>query len=118
MCLRLLYLFITRALAWLRLAQRDESCKSAEILLLRHQLAVPQRQVDANPKVNWADRALIAALLGVIPKARRAGLRMIVTPDTVLRWHRDNVRKRWAEKSKRRCPGRPRTHHGVRALVL
>lgn len=95
MCLRLLYLFVTRLFGWLRLSHREESWKSAEILLLRHQLGILQRQVDARPKVTWADRALLAGLLGVIPKARRAGLRLVVTPDTVLRWHRDIVRKRW-----------------------
>jgi len=76
-----------------RLRRREESWKNAEILLLlllllRHQLAVLRWQPGARPKPSWADRALIAALLGVIPRARQAGLRMIVAPDMVLRWHR------------------------------
>jgi hypothetical protein len=50
---------------------------------------------------------LIATLLGVIPKARRHGLRLLVTPDTILRWHRDIVRRRWAARSKRGRTGRP-----------
>jgi transposase InsO family protein len=54
----------------------------------------------------------------VIPRARRASLRMIVTPDTVLRWHRDIVRRRWAAKSRRKRPGRPAIHRNVRSLVL
>jgi len=48
------------------------------------------------PELNWADRALLAILLGAIPKARRQGLRLLVTLDTMLRWHRDIVRRRWA----------------------
>jgi hypothetical protein len=53
--------------------------------------------VPGRPKLNWADRALLATLLGVIPKARRQGLRLLVTPDTIVRWHRDIVRRRWRE---------------------
>jgi hypothetical protein len=55
---------INRLLAWLRLSRRDSSWKSADILLLAHQLTVLQRQVGAQPKTSWADRAVIAALLG------------------------------------------------------
>ncbi len=118
MCLRLVYLFVTRLFAWLHLSGREESWKSAEILLLRHQLVVLQRQVEARPTLTWADRAVIAALLEVIPRARRAGLRLIVTPETVLRWHRDIVRRRWAAKSAHARPGRPPIHRNVRGLVL
>jgi len=64
-------------------------------LILRHQLAVLQRRQPRRPTVNWADRALLAALLGVIPRARRRGMRLLVTPDTIVRWHRDIVRLRW-----------------------
>jgi putative transposase len=118
MCLRLLYLFVTRIFAWLRLSRREGLWKSAEILLLQHQLTVMQRQIDGCPMTRWADRALMSALFGVIPKARRTALRMIVQPDTVLRWHREIVRRRWAQKSQRGLPGRPRTHRNVRTLVL
>jgi hypothetical protein len=62
--------------------------EDAEILILRHQLAVLQRRQPRRPKLNWADRALLAALLGV--PACRHGLRLPVTPDTILRWHRDH----------------------------
>ena len=109
MCLRLLYLLVTRVFAWLRLSRREESWKSAEILLLSHQLTVLRRQIDARPKTTWADRALLSALFGVIPKARQTAVRMIVQPDTVLRWHREIVRRRWARKSRRKVSGRPRT---------
>ncbi len=118
MGLRFLYLIVSRLFRWQRLSRRSESWKSAEILLLRHQLTVWQRQTEGRPKINWADRALIAVLLGLIPKQQRASLRLIVTPETILRWHRDIVRRRWADKSRHRNPGRPRTHRNITALVL
>jgi putative transposase len=92
--------------------------KTAEILILRHQRAVLQRRQPRRPKLNWADRALLAALLSVIPKARHQGLRLLGTPDTILRWHRDIVRRGWAARSMRGKPGRPVTRRNVRALVL
>jgi putative transposase len=106
-CLRLVFLFIGRLFAWLRVSRREESWKAAEILLLRHQLTVLERQVDSRPKITWADRGLIAALLDVVPRSRRAGLRLIVTPDTVLRWRREIVRRRWARKQPETDNGRP-----------
>jgi putative transposase len=117
MCLRFVFLLITQVAAWLRLSWREEAWKTAEILMLRHQLAVLQRQCPGRPKLNWADRALLAALLGAIPKARRRGLRLLVTPDTVLRWHRDIVRRRWAARSMRGKTGRPATRRTIRTLI-
>ena len=111
-----MFLLITRVAAWLRLAQREEAWRTAEILVLRHQLAVLQRR-PCRPQLNWADRALLAALLAVIPKARRRGLRLLVTPDTILRWHRDIVRRRWAARSMRGRTGRPTTRRNIKALV-
>jgi hypothetical protein len=73
MCLRFVFLLITRVTMWLRLSRRGEAWKIAEILILRHQLAVLQRHQTQRPNLTWADRALLAALLGVIPKARRSG---------------------------------------------
>src|SRR6266480_5616898 len=99
MCLQFVFLLITRLTAWLRLSRRDESWKTAEILILRHQLAVLQQRESRRPELNWADRALFAALLGAIPRARRHGLRLLVTPDTIVRWHRDIIRRRWAARS-------------------
>src|ERR1019366_4897618 len=96
MCLRLLFPLTTRLAARLRLSRREQTWKTAEILILRHQLAVLQRRQPRRPKLTWADRALLAALLSVIPKARRHGLRLVVTPDTIVRWHRDIVRRRQA----------------------
>ena len=86
-CLRLLYLIVTKLIAWLRLTRHEQSWKSAEIWLLRHQLTVPQRQVHARPKPNWADRALIALLPNVSPRSRRAALRTLGTPAPVRRGH-------------------------------
>ena len=118
MCLRFVFLMITRVAAGLRLSQREETWKTAEILILRHQVAVLQRRQPRRPNLDWADRALPATLLAVIPKARRQALRLLVTPDTVLRWHRDIVRHRWAARSKRGRTGRPATRRTILALVL
>src|SRR6266571_8555760 len=118
MCLRFAFLLITRLAAWLRLVRREETWKTAEILILRHQLAVLQRRQPRRPNVNWADRALLATLLGVIPRTRRQGLRLLVTPDTILRWRRDIVRRRWAARSMRGKTGRPATRRDIRTLVL
>ena len=117
MCLRFVFLLITRAAAGLQLSRREEAWKTAEILMLRHQLAVLQRRQPRRPKLNWADRALLATLLGVIPKARRQGLRLLVTPDTIVRWHRDIVRRRWAARSMRGRTGRPTTRRNIQVLV-
>jgi putative transposase len=83
----------------------------------RHQVAVLQRRQPRRPKLTWADRALLATLLSVIPKARRQGLRLLITPDTILRWHRDIVRRRWAARSACGRTGRPATRRNIRALV-
>jgi putative transposase len=118
MCLRFVFLLTTRLAAWLRLSRREETWKTTEILILRHQLAVLQRRQPRRPKLTRADRALLAALPGVIPKARRHGLRLLVTPDTILRWHRDIVRHRRAARSMRGKTGRPATRQTIRALVI
>ena len=118
MCLRFVFLLFTRMASWLRLSRREETWRAAEILILRHQLAVLQRRQPRHPDLDWADRALLATLLVVIPKARRQGLRLLVTPDTILRWHRDIVRRRWAARSMRGRTGRPATRRNIKVLVL
>jgi len=118
MCLRFVFLLTMRLAAWLRLSRREETWKTAEILILRHQLAVLQRRQPRRPKLNWADRALLATLLSVIPTARRYGLQLLVTPDTIMRWHRDIVRRRQAARSMRGKTGRPATRRNIRALIL
>jgi transposase len=118
MCLRFVFLLITRVASWLRLSQREQAWQTAKILILRHQLGVVQRRQPRRPNVNWADRALLAALPGVIPTARRQRLRLLVTPDTIVRGHRGIVRRRWAARSMRGKSGRPATRRDIRALVL
>jgi len=114
MWLRFVFLLVTRTATWLRLSRRGETWQIAEILILRHQLAALQRRQPCRPGLNWADRVL----LGVIPNARRQGLRLLVTPDTMLRWHRDIVRRRWAARSVRGNAGRPATRRNIKSLVL
>src|ERR1039457_2226390 len=117
MCLWFAFLLTARVFSWLRLSQREDAWKTAEILILRHQLAVLQRRRPCRLRLNWADRALLAALLAVMPKARRQGLRLLVSPGTVVRWHRDIVRRRWAARSARDRTGRPATRREIKALV-
>jgi hypothetical protein len=115
MSLRLAYLAVLRMFGWLALLARSDRAKDAEILILRHQLAVLQRQVTT-PRLSWADRAVLAALARLLPKGRLGQLRLIVSPRTLLRWHADLARRRWAYP--RRAPGRPRTAQRIRSLVL
>jgi putative transposase len=81
MCVRFVFLLITRVASGLRLSRREDAWKTAEILL--HQLAVLQRQQPRRPNLDGGDRALVAALFSAIPAARRHGLRLLVTPDAV-----------------------------------
>jgi transposase InsO family protein len=113
--LRFGYLAVLHVFGWLALLARSDRAKDAEILILRHQVAVLQRQVKA-PRLSWADRAVLAALARLLPGSQLRQLRLIVSPRTMLRWHADLVRRRWAYP--RRAPGRPRTAPTVRALVL
>ena len=117
MFLRFVFLLVLRLPAWLRLAVRSNAWKDAEILLLRHQLSVLQRQQPGRVRLSWADRAFMAALLALIPRVWHWRLAGLVTPGTILRWHRDLVRRRWTEKSRRK-PGRPRTHGNIARLVV
>src|SRR4051812_39647043 len=75
--LKLIYLTPTRLVTWIALLARSETANHAEILVLRHQLAVLQRSTP-RPRMSWADRALIAALVRLLPCRRRLGL--LVTP--------------------------------------
>jgi len=118
MCLRFVFLLITRLISWLRLSRREETWKTAEILILRHQLIILQRRQPPRPDLDWADRALLATLPAVIPKARRLGLRLLAMPDTIVRWHRGIVRRRWAVRSMRGKTGRPVTRRNIRVLIV
>ena len=115
MSLRFAYLAVLRVFGWLGLLARSDRAKDAEILILRHQVAVLQRQVRV-PRLSWADRAVLAALVRLLPRGHLRQLRLIVSPRTLLRWHAGLVRSRWA--CPRRSPGRPRTAQAIRALVL
>jgi putative transposase len=92
--LRLFYLIFRQLVAWLGLLARSSRSKNAEILVLRHEVAVLRRQVS-RPRLSWADRAVFAALTGLLSQAGR--LHRIVTPATVLRWHRDLVTRHWTQ---------------------
>lgn len=119
MLLRLAYLGVTNAFALLRLLPSSDRNKDAEILSLRHQLAVLQRQLgEQRVRFDPADRAWLAALLHRLPKPTLHNLRLLVRPDTILRWHRDLVARHHAQASHPRRPGRPRTVRSIRALVL
>jgi hypothetical protein len=100
------------------LSRREQAWQTAEILILRHRIAVLQRRQPRRPDLDWADRAWIATLLAVIPKARRHGPRLLVTPDTIPRWQRVIVRRRWAARSMRGKTGRPAIRRNIRAVVL
>jgi putative transposase len=119
MLLRLAYWGVTNAFALLRLLPGSDSDKDAEILALRHQLAVLQRQLDGQRvRFEAADRAWSAALLHRLPSRGLRQLRLLVRPDTVLRWHRDLLARAHAAASRPRQRGRPRTVHSIRTLVL
>ena len=119
MLLRLAYLGVTNVFALLRLLPVSSRDKDAEILALRHQLLVLQRQLGPDrARFTPADRALLAALLHRLPGNALKRLHLVVRPDTVLRWHRDMLARRHACRSRPRRPGRPRTVRSVRALVL
>ncbi|MEV0056195.1 integrase core domain-containing protein [Saccharopolyspora shandongensis] len=102
----------------LRLLPMSNREKDAEILALRHQLAVLERQLGKRKaQFDPADRAFLAALLHRLPLYVLRRLRLLVQPDTVLRWHRDLIARRHAAASRPKRPGRPRTVRSIRALV-
>src|ERR671933_2990876 len=100
--MRLLYLIFGQVMAWLGLLARSAQSKNVEILVLRHEVAVLRRQVN-RPQLSWADRAVFAALTRSLSPACR--LRRIVTPATILRWHRDLVKRRWTQLRHHRSGG-------------
>ena len=92
MSLRLLYLIFVRLCSWLVLLGRLSASKNAELLVLRHEVAV-LRRTQPPPRLDWADRAILAALIRLLPRKLRA--HRLVTPGTVLRWHRRLVTRKW-----------------------
>jgi hypothetical protein len=106
-------LTLARVLSWLALLARSDAAKDVEILVLRHEVAVLRRH-NPRPALTWVDRALLSALIKLLPTQRRR-LRL-VSPRTLLRWHAQLVARRWTYP--RRHPGRPPTSQPIRALVL
>jgi putative transposase len=111
--LSFLYWVLRRLLELFVLRMRPEREKEIEIVVLRHQLHVLERQV-ARPQLRAADRALLAAFSRALP--RRAWSSFVVRPATLLRWHRELVARRWTYPGRR--PGRPATSDDVRTLVM
>ncbi|MEU4807192.1 integrase core domain-containing protein [Actinosynnema sp. NPDC023587] len=119
MLLRLAYLGMTNTFALLRLLPMSERDKDVEILALRHQITILERQLgDARTPFSPADRAFLAALLHRLPTATLRQLRLLVRPETVLRWHRALLARHHAARSRPKRSGRPRTIRSIRLLVL
>jgi putative transposase len=117
--LRLAYLGLTNTFALLRLLPMSNRDKDVEIIALRHQIGVLQRQLGGTRvRLTPVDRALLAALLHQLPRPTLRRLQLLVHPETVLRWHRELLRRRHAKMSRPRRPGRPRTIRSIRILVL
>ena len=107
---RILYRLIA-ALA--RLAVRSGRSRGLEIIALRHQLAVLRRQID-RPALNDNDRTLLGSIAAALARPKRSG--WIVTPDTLLRWHRQRIARHWTQTT--RGPGRPATAPQLRRLIV
>jgi putative transposase len=111
MLLRLLYFVFCRVCGWLTLLMSTSAAKDVEILVLRHENAV-LRRTNPKPRLDWADRAVLGALIQLLPRALRA--HRLVTPATVLGWHRRLVARRWTYP---RRPGRPPVDVALARLV-
>ncbi|MEX5712135.1 integrase core domain-containing protein [Parafrankia sp. FMc6] len=111
MSVRLLYLIFVRVCGWLVLLGRSSVSKDLELLVLRHEVAV-LRRTQPKPRWNWADRAVLAALIRLLPRTLRA--HRLVTPGTVLRWHRRLVVRTWTYPHR---TGRPPVSPEIATLI-
>ncbi|MGW7008449.1 integrase core domain-containing protein [Streptomyces sp. NPDC054933] len=111
MSLRLLYLIFSRLLGWLLLHSRSSVSRDIELLVLRHEVAV-LRRTNPKPRFDGADRAYLAALVRRLPRQLRR--HRLVTPDTILRWHRRMVAKKWTYPNR---TGRPPIDQAIAALI-
>jgi hypothetical protein len=111
MTARMLYLIFVRLTSWMILLARSAAAKDAELLVLRQEVAVLRRQ-NPKPKLDWADRAIIAALARLLPRPLR--MNRLVTPETLLRWHRRLVRWRWTYPHR---GGRPPADPQIAVLI-
>ena len=112
MAINLIYQMLVKTLSWLVLLAKSDAAKDVEILVLRHEVAVLRRGV-ARPELSWTDRALFASLVRLLPRGLRA--HRLVSPTTLVAWHRRLVATKWAQPHP---PGRPPTSPELVYLIV
>jgi hypothetical protein len=112
----LCYLGLCRILGLLRSSSRTETDKDIEIMVLRHQVLILERQLNARVAYRPVDRAILAALSRLLP--RRRWRYFLVTPETLLCWHREPSRREWRRRRSTRGPGRPPINDELVELIV